>query len=245
VVDVPNSYAAADEGKVVSGGVLVGQTSRNVTANGTYDTTENNEVVVDVSGGGGVQTIPDIFINSGLQISNGWIKGFSSGNSYFQPLNSQDTVLDVDWSEPFEIGVSFKYEQTISRSMVLFGSVNGYYHAPSIEISANSSGIWCGYTTNGSSWTDSIYFSSSDGLVLQSDIKYTIKAMYDGTNYIVSIDDGTNIISKSIIVSPHYHNSNYEMCFGGIARSNNHYATYVQMYLPEMYIKQNGVKLWG
>jgi hypothetical protein len=53
VVDVPNSYVAADEGKVVSGGALVGQTSRNVIYNGTYDTTENNEVVVNVSGGGG------------------------------------------------------------------------------------------------------------------------------------------------------------------------------------------------
>lgn len=51
-VNVPNSYSAADEGKVVSSGALVAQTSRTVTANGTYDTTENDEVVVNVSGGG-------------------------------------------------------------------------------------------------------------------------------------------------------------------------------------------------
>lgn len=51
-VNVPNSYAAADEGKVVSNGALVAQTSRTITENGTYDTTENNEVVVNVSGGG-------------------------------------------------------------------------------------------------------------------------------------------------------------------------------------------------
>ena len=63
VVDVSNSYAAADEGKVVSGGALVGQTSRNVTANGTYDTTNNNEVVVNVptGGGGGIE----LFTRSG------------------------------------------------------------------------------------------------------------------------------------------------------------------------------------
>lgn len=47
-VDVPNSYAAGDEGKVVSNGALVAQTRRNVTANGTYDTTTNDEVVVSV-----------------------------------------------------------------------------------------------------------------------------------------------------------------------------------------------------
>ena len=48
IADVPNSYAAGDEGKVVSGGALVAQTSKNVTANGTVDTTTNNEVVVAV-----------------------------------------------------------------------------------------------------------------------------------------------------------------------------------------------------
>ena len=47
-VNVPNSYAAGDEGKVVSNGALVAQTSRSVTANGTYDTTTNDEVVVSV-----------------------------------------------------------------------------------------------------------------------------------------------------------------------------------------------------
>lgn len=48
-VDVPNSYNALDEGKVVSGGSLSGQTSRTVTQNGTFDTTRNNQVTVNVS----------------------------------------------------------------------------------------------------------------------------------------------------------------------------------------------------
>lgn len=50
-VQVPNTYDAADEGKVVSNGALVAQTSAIVTWNGTYDTTENNEVTVNVSEG--------------------------------------------------------------------------------------------------------------------------------------------------------------------------------------------------
>ena len=55
-VNVPNSYAAGDEGKVVSSGALVAQTARasTITANGTYDTTNNNSVTVNVSGGGGM-----------------------------------------------------------------------------------------------------------------------------------------------------------------------------------------------
>lgn len=51
---IPNSYAAGDEGKVVSNGALVAQTARatDITENGTFDTTENNSVTVNVSGGG-------------------------------------------------------------------------------------------------------------------------------------------------------------------------------------------------
>lgn len=47
-VNVPNSYTASDEGKVVSNGSLKAQTSKNINANGTVDTTENNSVVVAV-----------------------------------------------------------------------------------------------------------------------------------------------------------------------------------------------------
>lgn len=51
-VNVPNTYAAGDEGKVVSNGALVSQTARatEITANGTYDTTYNNSVPVNVGG---------------------------------------------------------------------------------------------------------------------------------------------------------------------------------------------------
>ena len=48
VVNVPNTYRASDEGKVVSNGGLIAQSSTTKTANGTYDTTENNEVIVNV-----------------------------------------------------------------------------------------------------------------------------------------------------------------------------------------------------
>lgn len=47
-VNVPNTYQQGDEGKVVSNGSLVNQSSRNINSNGTIDTTLNNEVVVAV-----------------------------------------------------------------------------------------------------------------------------------------------------------------------------------------------------
>jgi hypothetical protein len=60
-VDVPNTYAVEDEGKVVSNGALVAQTpmSQDITQNGTYDTTLNNSVTVNVSGGG---AMPDRYL---------------------------------------------------------------------------------------------------------------------------------------------------------------------------------------
>ena len=51
-VNVPNSYSASDEGKVVSNGALVAQTADTVTQNGTVDTTLINSLTVNVSGSG-------------------------------------------------------------------------------------------------------------------------------------------------------------------------------------------------
>ena len=52
-VSVPNTYTASDEGKVVSSGTLVSQTSDTCTSNGVVDTTLINSLTVNVSGGGG------------------------------------------------------------------------------------------------------------------------------------------------------------------------------------------------
>lgn len=49
-VNVPNTYAAGDEGKVVSNGALVNQSSSSVTENGTVDTTLINSLNVNVNG---------------------------------------------------------------------------------------------------------------------------------------------------------------------------------------------------
>lgn len=51
ITNVPNSYESSDEGKVVSNGALVSQTSQSITANGTYDTTTKNSVSVAVPTG--------------------------------------------------------------------------------------------------------------------------------------------------------------------------------------------------
>jgi hypothetical protein len=76
VVNVPNSYVISDEGKVVQSGVLVAQTSFSVTINGTYDTTANNSVVVNVQT---LETVSGIL--SALLDSSGSGIADSNGNA--------------------------------------------------------------------------------------------------------------------------------------------------------------------
>ena len=52
-VNVPNSYAAGDEGKVVSNGALVAQHSDTATENGTVDTTLINSLTVAIPAASG------------------------------------------------------------------------------------------------------------------------------------------------------------------------------------------------
>ncbi|MBP5582035.1 MAG: leucine-rich repeat domain-containing protein, partial [Ruminococcus sp.] len=61
-VNVPNTYVAGDEGKVVSNGTLVSQSSATYTSNNTYDTTLIDSVTVNVSGGGGDITVESLSV---------------------------------------------------------------------------------------------------------------------------------------------------------------------------------------
>jgi len=78
-VNVPNSYAAGDEGKVVSNGALVAQTARasEISANGTYDTTLNDEVTVNVSGSSATLITKNITQNGTYNASSDNADGYS------------------------------------------------------------------------------------------------------------------------------------------------------------------------
>ena len=103
-VNVPNTYSASDEGKVVDNGALVSQTSRTVTENGTYATTTNDEVVVDVSGGSGTLITKNITENGTYNANDDNADGYSSvtvnvsSGSYVKPtlvIYAKDGELHV------------------------------------------------------------------------------------------------------------------------------------------------------
>ena len=105
-VAVPNTYAAGDEGKVVSSGALVSQTSDTVTTNDTYDTTLISSLTVNVSGGGGgTHNLPSGYTEyeyieaSGTQyINTGYVPTNASDITYtFQRTASGQSYNGVEF----------------------------------------------------------------------------------------------------------------------------------------------------
>lgn len=116
-VNVPNSYAAGDEGKVVQSGALVAQTSETVTQNGTYDTTTKDEVVVNVSSGG----ISGVYKSPGAPASNLGSDGdiyirtypIPSGVTFVEYLEGDGTAyIDTGYTADEETGAYAKFEVT-------------------------------------------------------------------------------------------------------------------------------------
>ena len=117
-VNVPNSYSASDEGKVVSSGALVAQTSTTKTANGTYDTTENNEVVVNVPQPSGNINITD------MQSTD--VSAYATAQIVDADLVAGNIKKDVDI-----LGVTGTYEGSGGGSTLITKTItqNGTYDA--------------------------------------------------------------------------------------------------------------------
>ena len=113
VVNVPNSYAAADEGKVVSNGSLVSQTAHaEVTQNGTIDTTLYNSVVVNVPTGP-------------TKIANGTVTGGGATNISIpvgKKMPQTNFILKV-WAAT---GTEFLYDSTYKFADCVFVVLKGY-----------------------------------------------------------------------------------------------------------------------
>lgn len=92
-VNVPNSYSAADEGKVVSDGDLVAQTGRTITENDTYDTTENNQVIVNVPNTYSAADEGKVVSNGGLVVQTSRI---ITENGVYDTTENNQVEVDVD-----------------------------------------------------------------------------------------------------------------------------------------------------
>jgi len=124
-VNVPNSYASSDEGKVVYNGGLVSQTSVSISSNGHYDTTRIGSVKINVP--------LDVMIAQKQVIEGNVVYSFDSGvtpNDYFFyfrniELTQRSLQCSLNLTEPF-------IAPTSDVSLADLGSFesNGFMFAP-------------------------------------------------------------------------------------------------------------------
>ena len=190
VVDVPNSYTAGDEGKVVSNGQLVAQTDYGtVTKNGTFDTTTNNSITVAIPETPNFELIKTSCSPSlNYRFSDNWsaktwngMNQFSGtyiwtdGTDIYYSYNKNQYVLDREtsaWQPKTWSGLT-----NFSGSYIWTNGTDIYYSDGSNQYvldkatSTWSTKSWSGLTSfsGGDIWTDStvIYYSNdSDQYVL-------------------------------------------------------------------------------
>lgn len=161
-VNVPNTYSAGDEGKVVSSGALVAQTSDTVTTNDTYDTTLINSLTVNVSGGGGnPNENMDKYLNGTLtsyKTDVSWVHGYSFRSATIQTL----VLTNLDATSTQQM-FSYSGFQTIDISGGLSNIPANTFHSSSslaILILRNSSVVGLGNT---SAFNNTKYASGGTG----------------------------------------------------------------------------------
>lgn len=171
-VAVPNSYAAGDEGKVVSNGALVAQTARatDITSNGTYDTTLNDEVTVNVSGGGGSNSFLDMdfskFPSGATLMTN---VSVSDGKAVFSQTGGRISLPIVYGAVTIEIDVKdMNLTRNQHRRFIMATNEQGFIY--------RDNGKWSFYANNAwasdSSISDGSYFANS-----------TLKVIIDSNGY--------------------------------------------------------------
>lgn len=151
-VNVPNSYTASDDGKVVSNGALVSQASDTITANGTYDTTLINDLTVDVDGGIDISDYLDtditgltkVYENSGItldgrSIINTGVLLFSSAN-----INKDFKIIITDLYNDKSLNPSPSSNDAIFSAKDATSPYPGFTCRPQATVSTsnNNGNIW-------------------------------------------------------------------------------------------------------
>ena len=193
-VNVPTGITAADNGKVVKNGVLVAQTARasEITANGTYDTTENNSVTVNVSGGGGAVVQPLNVTQNGTYNPPSGVDGYAPV-VVSVPGGSIPVILEADW-DAMTTAQKQSYGlcviQTASSGFKRGKYVNGADYLPiGIYLPySNESDVICeaygnNYNPNTRSWGygDKPIILSATGSALNADGSVSIMTKTNGT----------------------------------------------------------------
>lgn len=178
VATITNQYTAGDEGKVVSNGALVSQTARadNITENGTYDTTLNDSVTVNVQSGSGTYELLTC-VTQTVTNSSGFILNFS--DNYVQYVFAHvvfevsENTVEVEFTYPAGFTPiaassskrfgSYNVNYSIGGSGVTLWSTGGttYLNTSTNKISIRPVTSGTGYFASGSKYTFPMLFRVS------------------------------------------------------------------------------------
>lgn len=192
-VNVPNSYSASDEGKVVSNGALVAQTSQTIDSNGTYDTTLKNEVVVNVSGGGGgyeLVTSKEITVSIGTSTTATFIDSIEIPTQKFTGKACLIVIRNKNGKEASHFYASFAY-RIINSADAITGRVH-------IRVNEDYDSTATGLANTTSSLTG-VYINRLDQFVGVSTYGYIYAKYNPTTSYAV---DGTYIVEVYAVDYP-------------------------------------------
>lgn len=202
-----------------------------------------NPITLGGGNNSGDQTTNGILANANIYVSQGRYVKSGGGNTavfYMKNPNSFST-LDVNWSQPFEIFVTFKWVSVGIVNTLCGSATSGkYYYTPSIELQEST--VWAGFSTNGSSWANTIGFNIS----WQADLWYTLKYEWDGSTFTLTVNDGSQDYTSSVAqTTGHYHNASQLMVFFNVAQRTSKWGDDIILDLYNTYIKSNGTMVWG
>lgn len=196
-VNVPNTYSAADEGKVVDNGALVTQTSKTVTVNDTYTTTTNNQVIVNVPN---TYTVSD----EGKVVDNG---ALVAQTAYPSTVTQNDTYDTTNYNS-ITVNVP-SGGGSVEEKDVNFYDYDGTcvysYTAQEFlqltEMPANPDRTSEGLTAQGWNWSfaDAVDYVTDFGVLevgqmyVTTDGKTRITILINSSNYTIYLNFGSNV----------------------------------------------------
>ena len=151
IADIPNTYAEGDEGKVVSSGALVAQSSSSTSSNGTVDTTLINSLAISVP----TYSAAD----NGKVVQNGELVVQST----HKPITANATGIDTTNYSSVDVTVPNSYAAGDEGKVVQSGAL-----VAQTTTTKNTNGTYDTTTINSVTVSVPTYSSADNGKVIQS-----------------------------------------------------------------------------